>query len=188
MEYRIFNIEGTALPEKSGELIFLSLSEGHRFLAESKSLAQFRNIEQGKNLSLFGERSQCELVHIAEGGKQWLVFFYTHHIGTRVSGMHSERDVRNEQERKSSLEGGGLRSDSGARRWVLALRPSEPENGQNSLWHQHLSSRKLSGREQPHWLISPQGETSSLLNKNNSFFRNFKDYNKKPLRSSRLCG
>lgn len=177
MEYRIFNIEGTAVPEKSGELIFLSLSERHRFLAESKSLAQFRNIEQGKNLSLFAER-----------GKQWLVFFYTHHIGTRVSGMHSERDVRNEQERKSSLEGGGLRSDSGARRWVLALRASEPENGQNSLWHQHLSSRKLSGREQPHWLISPQGETSSLLNKNNSFFRNFKDYNKKPLRSSRLCG
>jgi hypothetical protein len=99
MEYRILNseilnIEVMNLPEKSGELIFLSLPEGHRFLAGLKSFTRINEVKHGKTLiSLWRETDFSLAGNQREDrrGNQARI------IGTGGSGMHSERDVRNEQ-------------------------------------------------------------------------------------------
>ena len=107
--------------------------------------------------------------------------------GTGGSGRHSQPEVGNEQEWKSSLclsrefgEEGGLLSECGARRRVLALGETEFVNGQQGPWHQHPSRLKP---------YSLQRETcTGLIQSVFSWINNLLSKNTfaKPLRSLRL--
>ena len=107
MKNLTFNIKKailTNLPEKSGELSFLSLPAGHRYLEESKSLTRVKEVGLGKNpISLWREtgfRSAIIQREDCEGNQARIQF-----IGTRGSGRHSQRDVGNEfQQRTTNKE------------------------------------------------------------------------------------
>ena len=107
MKNLTFNIKKailTNLPEKSGELNFLSLPAGHRYLEESKSLTRVKEVGLGKNpISLWREtgfRSAIIQREDCEGNQARIQF-----IGTRGSGRHSQRDVGNEfQQRTTNKE------------------------------------------------------------------------------------
>ncbi|WP_020402296.1 TolC family protein [Gracilimonas tropica] len=107
---------------------------------------QYRTLNGEENY-LFFDRDRCHLLKKSEIEYSRSNEARIHLSVTRGSGRHSEPTARNE--RKSPLEGGGSRNESGARRRVLTLRTNEFANENKSPWHQHLSLLKPD---------SPQGE------------------------------
>lgn len=57
--------------------------------------------------------------------------------------LNIQQRILNWLGRKSSLEGGGLRSECEARRSVLALETNESLNSQHIHWYQHPSLRQF---------------------------------------------